>query len=108
MVAAGYLTWLRAGHLLGDEAMFVSGGLLTRRLWIVPYEKLQTLSTTRAPLQRALKLASLVPDTAGAALLGAPEVEDLPQRDAQRLARTLLARSYAARSRVREAAVRGH
>lgn len=108
VVAAGYLTWLRAGYLLGEEALFVSGGLLTRRLWILPYEKLQTLSTSRSPLQRALKLASLGPDTAGAALIGAPEVEDLPQRDAEALAARLLARFYAARLGVRQRAAAGH
>lgn len=108
VAAAGYLTWLRSGHLLGEKALFVSGGLLSRRLWIIPYEKLQTLSTSRTPLQRALRLGSLVPDTAGAALLGAPEVEDLPQADAEALAARLLARFYAARHRVRETAAHGH
>ena len=60
MALGGYLSWLRSGHLLGNEALFVSGGLLTRRLWIVPYEKLQTLSTSRTPLQRGLKLADTI------------------------------------------------
>ncbi|HZG47492.1 MAG TPA: PH domain-containing protein [Allosphingosinicella sp.] len=108
IVAAGYLTWRRAGHLVGEEALFVCGGLLTRKLWIVPYEKLQTLSTSRSLLQRALKLASLAPDTAGAALFGAPEVEDLPEHSAEALAARLLARFYDARLRVREAAIAGH
>jgi putative membrane protein len=108
MVAGGFLTWLRAGHLLGEEALFRSGGLLTRRLWIVRYEKLQTISTSRVPLQRALRLASLIPDTAGAALLGAPEIEDLPQCDAEPLAARLLSLHYSARRRVRDAAAVGH
>jgi membrane protein YdbS with pleckstrin-like domain len=108
MVAGGFLTWLRAGHLLGEEALFLSGGLLTRRLWIVRYEKLQTISTSRVPLQRALRLASLVPDTAGAALFGAPEIEDMPQRDAEPLAARLLSLHYSARRQVREAAAAGH
>jgi putative membrane protein len=78
MTLAGFLTWLRAGHLLGEEALFVSGGLLTRRLWIVPYEKLQTLSTTRAPLQRALRpRLPRFADTAGVPrLLERAEVEN--------------------------------
>jgi putative membrane protein len=108
IVVAGYLTWRQAGHLVGEEALFVSGGLLTRRLWILPYEKLQTLSTSRTPLQRALELASLSPDTAGAALIGAPEVEDLPGPDAERLAARLLSRFYTAQERVREPAAAGH
>jgi putative membrane protein len=105
IVVAGFSTWLRAGHLVGDEALFVSGGILTKRLWILPYEKLQTLSTSRTPLQRGLRLASLTPDTAGAVFFGAPEVEDLPLPDAQALAGRLLARFYSARIRVRKAAL---
>jgi putative membrane protein len=89
MTAGGYVTWRRAGHLVGEEALFVSGGLLTRRLWIVPFEK-------------------LVADTAGAALLSAPEVEDMPQRDAEALAARLLSLHYSARLRVRRAAALGH
>jgi membrane protein YdbS with pleckstrin-like domain len=105
IVVAGFLTWLRAGHLVAEEALFVSGGIVTKRLWILPYEKLQTLSTSRTPLQRGLRLASLTPDTAGAVFFGAPEVEDLPLPDAQALAGRLLARFYSARIRVRKAAL---
>jgi membrane protein YdbS with pleckstrin-like domain len=67
----------------------------------VPYEKLQTLSSSSTPLQRMLNLANLVPDTAGAALFGAPEVEDLPLAQAQVLSDGLLASFYAARAQVR-------
>ena len=41
-------------------------GLLKRRLWIIPFEKAQTISVVRGPLQRRLRLASLLVDTAGA------------------------------------------
>jgi putative membrane protein len=101
IAAAGYLSWLRAGHLYADDALFVGSGLLGRRLWIVPYEKLQTLSTSSTPLQRMLNLANLVPDTAGAALFGAPEVEDVPLPQARVLSDGLLASFYAARAQVR-------
>ena len=101
MAGAGYLSWLRAGHLYADEALFVGSGLLGRRLWILPYEKLQTLSSSRTPLQRLLNLANVTPDTAGAARFGAPEVEDLPLPDARTLADRLLASFYAARAQVR-------
>jgi putative membrane protein len=101
MAAAGYLSWLRAGHLFAEEALFVGSGLLGRRLWILPYEKLQTVSSSRTPLQRLLNLANVTPDTAGAARFGAPEVEDLPVPDARTLTARLLESFYAARARVR-------
>jgi uncharacterized membrane protein YdbT with pleckstrin-like domain len=101
MAGAGYLSWLRAGHLYADDALYVGSGLIGRRLWIIPYDKLQTLSSSATPLQRLLNLANVVPDTAGAALLGAPEVEDLPLRDARTLSSHLLGSFYAARAQVR-------
>jgi putative membrane protein len=100
----GFLHWRRDGHLLGEAALYIGGGIFGRRLWVLPYEKLQTLSTSRTPLQRSLGLGSIVPDTAGASPLGAPEIEDLPRDRADALARELLDRFYAARARVRQAA----
>jgi putative membrane protein len=101
MAGAGYLSWLRAGHLYADDALYVGSGLIGRRLWIIPYDKLQTLSSSATPLQRLLNLANVVPDTAGAALFGAPEVEDLPLRDARALSSGLLGSFYGARAQVR-------
>ena len=87
------------GRALGEGALFVASGLLTRRLWIVPYEKAQTINLARGPVQRRLRLASLLVDTAGASPLRAPEMADLDERDAETLAGELLARFYAARAR---------
>jgi putative membrane protein len=108
VAAAGFLHWWRDGHLVGERALYISGGILGRRLWILPYEKLQTLSTARTPLQRALGLASVEPDVAGASLWGAPDVEDLRQPDAEALSARLLANFYSARSEVRRAAAQRH
>ena len=93
------LRWRKHGHALGDRALFVASGLLTRRMWIVPYEKAQTIGLTTGPVQRRLRLASLLVDTAGGSPLRAPEMADLDQRDAEALADDLLARFYAARAR---------
>lgn len=103
IAGAGFLHWRREAYALDDRALYVAGGILHRRLWILPYGKLQTVSTTRTPLQRWLGLASVAPDLAGSPLLGAPEVEDLRSADAQALAQALLDRFYSAR-----AALRGH
>jgi putative membrane protein len=103
VAVAGYLHWRRDGHLVGERALYIGGGIWGRTLWILPYEKLQTLSTGRTPLQRALGLANVEPDLAGASLWGAPDVEDLPRPEAEALAKRLLENFYAARASLRQA-----
>ncbi|MDB5668663.1 MAG: hypothetical protein JWL74_1613 [Alphaproteobacteria bacterium] len=98
LALAQALAWRRARYGLMDEALVVRSGLIRRRTWVVPYDKLQTLSVTRGPVQRALGLATLAVDTAGAPALGAPEIPDLFIDDAEALARTLLDRFYPARA----------
>jgi len=93
--------WRREGYALDDRALYVRGGLLGVRLWIVPFEKLQTLRIKRGPLQRGLRLASLVPDTAGASPFSPLVVADLDEADADALAGRLLGAFHEARARVR-------
>lgn len=92
------LRWRKHGRALGETALFVASGLLTRRLWIVPYEKAQAINVSRGPVQRRLRLASLLVDTAGASPLRAPELADLDATEADILAGELLARFYRARA----------
>ena len=108
VAAAGFMHWHRDRHLIGERALFISGGILRRRMWILPYEKLQTLSTLRSPLQRALGLASIAPDVAGASLLSAPDIGDLPDDAAAALAARLLANFYAARGALRRELAQSH
>ena len=84
--------WRRHRYALTPRALFVAEGLLEPRLWIVPYEKTQSLSVTRTPLQRRLGLASVTVDTAGASLFRHPVVRDLESRDADALAEELIGR----------------
>jgi len=98
------LRWRKHAHALGESALFVSSGLLKRRLWIVPYEKAQTIRVSRGPIQRALKLSNLLLDTAGSGSLRSPEMHDLDEGEAEQMADRLLARFYDARARVRAAA----
>ena len=100
------LAWSRARYGLTEEALCVRSGLVRRRIWVIPYDKLQTVTITRGPLQRPLGLATLAIDTAGAPVLGAPEIPDLFARDAEALARTLLDRFYPARAARKAAAIR--
>ncbi|HEX8640594.1 MAG TPA: PH domain-containing protein [Allosphingosinicella sp.] len=93
------LKWRRHGYALGGEALFVASGLLRRRTWTIPYGRTQTIHVAAGPLQRRLRLATLLVDTAGAPTLTAPEVVDLDSAQAESLADGLLARFEEARSR---------
>ena len=94
----GLLHWRKHSHALDERALFVSRGLLSRRLSIVPFERAQTISVWRGPLQRRLRLATLLVDTAGAPLMRPPEIVDLDARHAQLLSDRLLSLFYAARA----------
>ena len=99
LIALGQaLAWSKARYGLLDDALVVRSGLIRRRTWVIPYDKLQTLTVTRGPFQRALGLATLAVDTAGAPGFGAPEIPDLFAADAETLARDLLDRFYPARA----------
>jgi len=97
------LRWRKRGHKLGETALFVRSGLLKRRIWIVPYEKTQTIHVSRGPVQRALALASLLVDTAGAPATRAPRMHDLDGSLADGLAERLLAAFMTALAGLRRA-----
>ena len=92
------LRWRKHAYALGDHALFVSGGILKRRSWIIPFDKTQTISVGQGPLQRRLGLASLLVDTAGASPIRSPEIVDLDAAEADPLADRLLGLFYQARS----------
>ena len=97
----GLLRWRKHAYALDAQALFVSRGLLKRRLSIIPFGRTQTISVWRGPLQRRLRLASLLVDTAGAPLIRPPEIVDLDARDAEALSDRLLGLYYQARARLR-------
>ena len=98
LAAYAALRWRRHGYALGETALFVTDGLLRRRVWTIPFERAQTLSVSRGPLQRGLGLATLLVDTAGAPLLRSPEIVDLDAGEAEALADRLLGLYYRARA----------
>nr|WP_046571014.1 PH domain-containing protein [Micromonospora sp. HK10] len=78
-----------------DEQVFVArAGLLTRRLTLVPYARIQSVRVTQGPAQRRLRLATVHADTAGGSGAAAPD-RDLGE--AWELAAELTARAHAAR-----------
>jgi putative membrane protein len=106
------LRWRKHEWAIDARALTVSGGLFKRTTWIIPFDKAQSISVSRGPLQRRLSLATLHVDTAGASLLRAPELSDLDSAEADRLAARLLflfyrhrAQAAARRSRPKPATV---
>jgi putative membrane protein len=103
----GLLHWRKHSHALGERALFVSRGLLKRRLSIIPFERTQTISVWRGPLQRRLRLATLLVDTAGAPLMRPPEIVDLDSGEAEAMSDRLLSLFYQARARLSAGAQQG-
>lgn len=101
LAAGALLRWRKHAYAIGDRALFVTGGLIRRRTWIVPYERAQVIEVARGPVQRALRLASLRFDTAGAPAIDPPDIVDLDEREAKRLAAELLARFHRRRAEAR-------
>ena len=93
--------WKRHAHAMDDRALFISHGFLKRRLWIIPFEKAQTIRVSRGPVQRRLSLASLLVDTAGASSMHSQAIVDLDGVEADRLGDRLLALFYRARAATR-------
>jgi putative membrane protein len=95
--------WRKHGWAIGERALTVRGGLLSRRTWIIPFDKAQSISLYQGPIQRRLSLASLLVDTAGASLFRSPEIVDIDAADARRLASVLLKRFHQERTRLKAA-----
>ena len=97
-VGAVVLHWRRHRYLLRDGALYVAEGIFRYRLWIMPFDKAQTISVTRSPLQRWFGLATVDVDTAGASALRYPQIRDLTDADADALASRLLGEYHRART----------
>ena len=83
---------------LSGDLLFVERGVWRQRLWIVPVANVQALSLSRGPVQRALGLATLAVDTAGAPLLNIPRIIDLREDLARTLAGEISRRRRAAQA----------
>lgn len=101
LVGAAALQWRHHRYCLTPAALYVRQGFLTRRLWTVSYERIQTITVDEGPLQRRLGLASIWIDTAGASLFRSPAIANLPARQAHDLSRRLLDEHKHARERLR-------
>jgi putative membrane protein len=85
LALAFWWAWVRYRVLAYAEVgSFVLGrsGIWTRKIWVVPKGKVQSISAQQSPFQRRLGLANLSIDTAGSRLLGGAQVVDLPYETA--------------------------
>jgi putative membrane protein len=95
---AALLHWRVHRHAADADALYVSHGLLKRRLAVMPYGKTQILAVSRGPLQRGLRLATLIVDTAGAQPMRGIRMIDLDRDEADAGADRLHAAFLAARA----------
>ena len=101
LALAAALRWRTHGHADDERALYVTGGLLKRRLRILPYEKTQTISVTKGPIQRAMRLATVTVDTAGASAMNNVHMADLDEREAEAEADRLYCAYFRARDVLR-------
>lgn len=101
LAVAAALRWRTQGHAGDERAFYLMSGLLKRRLWLMPHEKVQTISVSRGPIQRPLRLATLIVDTAGARAMRPLQMEDMDAGEAEAKADGLYAAFLGARALVR-------
>jgi putative membrane protein len=104
VIGGAALHWRHHRYCVADRFIFIREGLLARRLWIIPYERLQAVRLDQGPLQRRLGLSNLALDTAGASAYRAPHIASLPYAKAEALAARLLIAHRIARERLRSPA----
>ncbi|MDQ3139239.1 MAG: PH domain-containing protein [Pseudomonadota bacterium] len=101
VAAAGAIQYRHHRYCLTDRHLHIRAGIFTRRLWRVPYEKLQAAIVSQGPLQRALGLASIAVDTAGASALHAPHIANISAAAADGLQQRLIRLQREARAQLR-------
>lgn len=97
VLAAGTAAWLRyraMGYCELDEFVLARSGVLTRRCWVVPRDKIQFVELNQTPFQHRLGLASLTVHTAGGAG-GQASIVDVPADDARAMQDRLSRRAAA-------------
>ncbi|WP_247728738.1 PH domain-containing protein [Halovivax limisalsi] len=95
---AAHLRWKHLGYYVGEDHLVIRQGFWRRRTTVVPYYRVQTVSTRRSVFQRRLGLGSLVVDTASSRSFfwSSPTIPDVKLPVARRIQR-------ATRDRLQEA-----
>ncbi|WP_049923265.1 PH domain-containing protein [Halopiger djelfimassiliensis] len=82
---AAHLRYAHLGYFVGEDHLVIRRGFWRRRTTVVPYYRIQTVSTRRSIFQRRLGLASLVVDTASSRTFSraTPTIHDVDLEDAR-------------------------
>ncbi|ELY42369.1 PH domain-containing protein [Natronorubrum sulfidifaciens] len=82
---AAHLKYVHLGYYVGDDHLVIRRGFWSRRTTVIPYYRIQTVSTRRSIFQRRLGLASLVVDTASSQTFvwTTPTIYDVDLEDAR-------------------------
>ena len=101
---AAHLRWLHLGYYVGAENLVIREGFWSRKTTVIPYYRIQTVSTRRSIFQRRLGLASLVVDTASSRTFfwATPTIHDVDlavARDAHASSRERLQTALGTRAR---------
>jgi putative membrane protein len=85
MPPAAHLRYVNLGYYVGEDHLVIRRGFWRRRTTVIPYYRIQTVSTRRSIFQRRLGLASLVVDTASSRTLfwTTPTIYDIDLEDAR-------------------------
>ena len=100
---AAHLKWKHLGYYVGEKHIVIREGFWTRHTTVIPYYRVQTVSTRRSIFQRRLGLGSLVVDTASSRTFfwSTPTIHDVDvavSRDAQNTVRERLQTALAERA----------
>ncbi|QCC60721.1 PH domain-containing protein [Natrinema thermotolerans] len=84
---AAYLKYANLGYFVGDDHLVIRSGFWKRRTTVIPYYRIQTVSTRRSVFQRRLGLASLAVDTASSRTFawGSPTIYDIDLETAREI-----------------------
>ncbi|MDG5759370.1 PH domain-containing protein [Natronococcus sp. A-GB1] len=87
---AAHLRYVNLGYYVGEDHLVIRRGFWRRRTTVIPYFRIQTVSTRRSIFQRRLGIASLVVDTASSRTLfwDTPTIYDVDLEDARGAHRT--------------------
>ncbi|ELY69351.1 hypothetical protein C489_05338 [Natrinema versiforme JCM 10478] len=84
---AAHLKYVHLGYFVGEDHLVIRTGFWKRRTTVIPYYRIQTVSTRRSIFQRRLGLASVAVDTASSRTFswGTPTIYDIDLEDARRV-----------------------
>ncbi|SEQ24047.1 PH domain-containing protein [Natrinema salaciae] len=84
---AAHLKYVNLGYFVGEDHLVIRSGFWKRRTTVIPYYRIQTVSTRRSIFQRRLGLASLAVDTASSRTFawGTPTIYDVDLETAREI-----------------------